>query len=296
MSTPNRPGGGSSRRRRIAGESAPGAAAGAPPRRIVKPAARRSTPAGEPTPSSEPVEGTEPTQSPEPVESTEATSSPERGSDTSATTGSAEPESETRTAPKIGRKRPAGAPAPAAVGEAATDGDGETAPAGAKPDRRAVALVAAAVAAVVIAAAGVVYGVRQWQQSSDVPAAHADAAEAAASAAETVFSYRYDRLDAYLQDARETMTPSFGEEFETISPALGDLAPQRQIQVQASTRDAAALPCGDDCSTERAEVLVFVDQARLADGATTPTVFGNRVEFSMVQRDGRWLVDDITAL
>ena len=41
---------------------------------------------------------------------------------------------------------------------------------------------------------------------------------------------------------------------------------------------------------------MFIDQARVADGAEKPTVFGNRIELMMVERDGRWLVDDIKAL
>jgi hypothetical protein len=157
------------------------------------------------------------------------------------------------------------------------------------------ALAALAVAALVF---GAVFGIRGWNEwrGNDVGESHRAAASTAASASETIFTYRYDRLDEHLEDAQATMTPSFAEKFKTISPALNDLAPQRKIQVQASTRDAAPLECGNACVDDRARILVFIDQARLADDAKEPTVFGNRIEVEMVKRDGSWLVNDIRAL
>lgn len=157
-------------------------------------------------------------------------------------------------------------------------------------------LVAVAVAAVVF---GVVFGIRgwnDWQDSHGIVEAHDKAASTASSAAETIFSYEYDKLDDHMDDAKATMTSSFAKKFESISPALNDLAPQRKIQVKASTRDAAAVDCGTTCDPDRAEVLVFIDQARLADGSKEPTVFANRITMSMVKHDGTWLVDDIKAL
>ena len=156
--------------------------------------------------------------------------------------------------------------------------------------------MAATLAALALGAVLGTRGFLEWRETHGVEGAHQQAAEAAATAAETIFTYRYDQLETYLEDSQDLMTPSFAQDFETISPALSDLAPQRQIQVEATTRDSAPLGCGDDCRRDEAQVLVFVDQARLADGTEVPTVFGNRVRFDMVERDGRWLVDDITAL
>jgi Mce-associated membrane protein len=66
--------------------------------------------------------------------------------------------------------------------------------------------------------------------------------------------------------------------------------------VKATVRNAAAIECGDKCRPDRATVLVFIDQARVADDAEKPTVFGNRIKLMMVEQDGRWLVDNIDAL
>ncbi len=157
-------------------------------------------------------------------------------------------------------------------------------------------LVALTVAAVVF---GAVFGVRgflEWRQDGSVVEAHEKAATAAASAGETIFTYQYNQLDEHLRDSKAIMTPSFGKKFESIAPALRNLAPQRKIQVKATVRNAAATECGNACRPDRATILVFIDQARVADEADEPTVFGNRIKLEMVDADGSWLVNDIKAL
>jgi type IV secretory pathway VirB10-like protein len=152
---------------------------------------------------------------------------------------------------------------------------------------------------VVAVAFGAVFGVRgflEWRNDSSIVEAHEKAATTAASAGETIFTYQYNQLGEHLKDSKAIMTPSFGKKFESIAPALRNLAPQRKIQVKATVRNAAAIECGDKCSSDRATVLVFIDQARVADGAKEPTVFGNRIKLEMVNDDGSWLVNDIQAL
>ena len=158
------------------------------------------------------------------------------------------------------------------------------------------ALLALTLAAVVFGAVFGARGFTEWRDANGIVEAHEKAATTAAPAGETIFTYQYNQLDDHLKDAKAIMTPSFAKKFESIAPALQDLAPQRKIQVKATVRNAAAIECGDKCRADRATVLVFIDQARVADGAKEPTVFGNRIELMMVERDGRWLVDNIKAL
>ena len=146
---------------------------------------------------------------------------------------------------------------------------------------------------------GAVFGVRgllEWRSDNGIVAAHEKAATTAAAAGETIFTYQYNQLDDHLKDAKATMTPSFSKKFESIAPALQDLAPQRKIQVKATVRNAAAVECGANCRSDRATILVFIDQARVADGAKEPTVFGNRIQLEMVNDDGSWLVNNVKAL
>lgn len=162
-------------------------------------------------------------------------------------------------------------------------------------DSRSWLLLALTVAALIFAASGAVAGVRHFR-GTDAGTTREAAADAAAVAAETIFSYQWNKLKPHLAESKELMTPKFGKKFEDISPALNALAPQRRIQVKAVARYAAALECGADCADDRVKVLVFIDQARVADGSDKPTVFGNRIEMSMLQRNGKWLVNDIKAL
>ena len=157
-------------------------------------------------------------------------------------------------------------------------------------------LVLLTAAAVVFGAVFGIRGLMEWRDDSSIVEAHEEAATAAAAAGETVFTYQFNQLPQHLKDAKAIMTPSFAKKFESIAPALQELAPQRKIQVKATVRNAAAIECGNKCRADRATVLVFIDQARVADDAEEPTVFGNRIELLMVERDGRWLVNEIKAL
>ncbi len=164
-----------------------------------------------------------------------------------------------------------------------------------KPSVAFVTLLILAVASAAFGVFGVWRGVDEWRGNNIVDA-RVDATDAASSASEKIFSYRYNELDEHMRDAQKTMTPKFAKKFRAISPALNALAPQRKIQVKAVVRYAAAKECGDTCSPRKATVLIFIDQARAAAGEEKPTVFGNRIEVFMVERDGKWLVDNIDAL
>lgn len=173
------------------------------------------------------------------------------------------------------------------------------APAGPSPLRSvsagAWALVGLTIAALVFGASGLIAGIRH-HQGEDVGLVREEASDAAAAAAETIFTYQWNHLKRHLSDSQAVMTPKFAKKFKSISPALDALAPQRRIQVKAVSRNAATLECGEHCVANRATVLVFIDQARVADGIKQPTVFGNRIEMSMVKVDGEWLVANVKAL
>ena len=164
-----------------------------------------------------------------------------------------------------------------------------------RPSAALIALMILAIAAVGVGAYGAWRGVDEWRSNS-VAETRAVATDAAASASEKIFSYRYNELDQHMRESQATMTPKFAKKFRSISPALNALAPQRKIQVKAVVRHAAAKECGDACSPQKATVLIFIDQARLSADTDKPTVFGNRIEVFMVERNEKWLVDNIKAL
>ncbi|MET0930251.1 MAG: hypothetical protein ABWX74_12065 [Aeromicrobium sp.] len=194
-------------------------------------------------------------------------------------------------AARVPTRKPAARPAP--VEKPTTDR-----PAGSRPSRRDLLwLVPATLVAVVALVAGAFLLVSPPGGDDDnLDSSRRQASSAAASAAETIFTFRYDQLDEHLTASKALMTPAFSKEFDTIAPALTELAPQRKIVVQAVTREAAAMACGKECSSTKADVLVFVDQARLIGDSTEPTVFANRIKVTMVKDDDGWLVSNIRAL
>lgn len=164
------------------------------------------------------------------------------------------------------------------------------------PLRWLLPLLALAVAALVFGTVFAARGVAQYRSEHGIEASNAQAEAAASKAAETIFSYDYTALDQHLAASNALLTPAFRKQFDKIAPALTDLAPQRKIQIKAKSQDVAAMECGDNCSTSRASILVFLDQARLIGDSTTPTVFGNRIIVDMVNHNGTWLVNNIRAL
>ncbi len=92
------------------------------------------------------------------------------------------------------------------------------------------------------------------------------------------------------------MTTSFAKDFAKVAPALTEVTEDRKIEVKAVAREAAPLACGDECSPDKIDVLVFLDQARLVGSSKEPTVFANRISVSMVKTDDGWLVNNIRAL
>ncbi len=138
--------------------------------------------------------------------------------------------------------------------------------------------------------------VRNQRNADAVAVSNTKASAAAASAAETIFTYQYDKLPEHVTESKKLMTPFFQKQFDKISPALNELAPQNKIVVKGVAQDSAAVQCGNECSPNKASVLIFLDQARLVGDSKTPTVFGNRIIVDMVKSDGRWLVNNVEAL
>lgn len=167
-----------------------------------------------------------------------------------------------------------------------------------RPPRHAlrwfVPLLVLTVVAVAFGAYMGVRGVLDYREVEGIEQARSVAATEAGSAAETIFSYKHDKLDQHLSDSKQLMTDSFASEFSKSAPAVNELAPQRKIDVEATTRNAAVEECGDDCSPDRATVLVFFDQARTMPGEKLPLVLGQRAEFTMQKTSGQWRVDGIS--
>jgi len=142
-----------------------------------------------------------------------------------------------------------------------------------------------------------VLGYQHWHADS-FGDSRTTAVKSASESAETILSYRYDKLDEHEDAVKQVMTTKYFEDeyVKVTAPSLEELAPQRKVTIDAKVRNAAVVPCGEKCSANEAKVLLFIDLDRRLGDETTATVFGNRVVLDMVKVNGDWKVSDVTGL
>jgi Mce-associated membrane protein len=154
----------------------------------------------------------------------------------------------------------------------------------------------AAVTAAVLVFDGVIWA-RSAAVSTGSSAIGPDALDAASAqaekAAEQILSYDYADLNADTADAVASMTPAYAQTFRrTVDDLLAGAAAKRQGVVKATVM-ASGVVAAD---AAKVDVLLFVDQTSTTTAAKTPQTALNRVVLTMAFSDGRWLVDDVTAL
>ena len=145
---------------------------------------------------------------------------------------------------------------------------------------------------VLVLTVAAVLGVQAWQgkQAED---ARGQAAAAGRKAAETALSYDYRDLDKSFAAARATMTPEFAGKFDETAKVAGELATKSKATVKAEVREVGVR----DGDADRVTLIIFVNQtttSTITQGK--PRVDLNRTRFTMVRKDGRWLVQEIAGL
>jgi Mce-associated membrane protein len=131
-------------------------------------------------------------------------------------------------------------------------------------------------------------------ESSAVGSDALDAAPAQAEkAAERILSYDYADLEGDTTAAAAYMTPAYGQTFKrTVDDLLADPAARQRGVVSAKVMASGVV----SADAANVNVMLFVDQTSTTKDDKTPQTALNRVLFTMVYADGRWLVDDVTAL
>lgn len=120
-----------------------------------------------------------------------------------------------------------------------------------------------------------------------IGAARAAALEEARTRVPTLLSYSSDTLADDLARAKEQTTGDFGDDYATL---LDDVvlpnARRHEISTDAVVEASAVVDAADD----EVVVLVFLTQTTLSQGAAVPQVSGSRIEVTMAEVDGRWLI------
>ena len=89
------------------------------------------------------------------------------------------------------------------------------------------------------------------------------------------------------------MTDGYAESYQdTVDDLLAAPASQVKAQVTATVKESGAARVAPG----EVDVLLFVNQTSTTTLEPEPQTALNRVVLTMVEQDGRWLVDEITAL
>lgn len=149
-----------------------------------------------------------------------------------------------------------------------------------------------AVCLVAVLAACVLSAVTTRRDRADAAAGTA-AVSAARSSAATILSYDYRRLDADFAAATALTTGSFRSDYQaTTTKAVAQLATQTKAVVAAKVVAAGVI----SSTSDRASVLLFVNQTTTSNRLSSAQVDQVRVQVTMSKVKGHWLVSALTAL
>ncbi|MGH3507965.1 MAG: hypothetical protein ACRDO2_12260 [Nocardioidaceae bacterium] len=131
------------------------------------------------------------------------------------------------------------------------------------------------------------------EHRASASAAVTDAPAQAERAAEQILAYRYDRLQADADAAKDFMTDGYAQGYQdTVDDLLAAPASQVKAQVTATVNESGVARV----APAEVDVLLFVNQTSTTTLEPEPQTALNRVVLTMVEQGGRWLVDEITAL
>lgn len=143
-----------------------------------------------------------------------------------------------------------------------------------------------------------VFGYRAYRADDEPVAVMPDknVVASAVDATTALLSFRFDTLDRELAAESSLMTPAYAQRFgSTFSANARARLTEQQVNISSTVLAAARMECGEDCATDRAQVLVFFDKVT-TKGGSEPDYSPNRAIVSMQLDGGAWLVDDIATV
>ncbi|WP_426563116.1 hypothetical protein ACPPVT_19250 [Angustibacter sp. McL0619] len=154
-------------------------------------------------------------------------------------------------------------------------------------------LLAALAVLLLLAVAGAGAFVLLDRRAEAADQARGQAVRAASSAATRILSYDYRHLDADFAAGKALTTGAFADQYaRTTGDAVKSLATQTKATVVAQVAATGV----QRASAHQFVVLLFVNQTTTSNRLERPQVDQNRVEMTMVERDGRWLVSQVRGL
>jgi Mce-associated membrane protein len=146
-----------------------------------------------------------------------------------------------------------------------------------------------------VAGSGVAAGILDTQRSNNTSTQQERDAAVAAAKTEIpqVLSYNYKTLSADLARASADTTGQFSGQFGVLaSQLIGPNATKQQTVTKAAVPVAAAV----DSSGNEVTVLVFVDQSTTSKAQPKAQTNASQLRVTMQKVNGRWLVEQFSAL
>ena len=153
------------------------------------------------------------------------------------------------------------------------------------------ATIVLAAALVLVLAAAVVLAV-MWSGArgdAGLRRAEQEAREAAETYAVDLTTYDHSSLDRDFSWVVDGGTASFAKEYAAANEPLRDVISTLKARATGTVSESAAT----SRSVDEVEVLLFVDQSIVNGTDGKKRTERNRVVMTMVERDGRWLVDKV---
>lgn len=157
------------------------------------------------------------------------------------------------------------------------------------PKRRSRVLTTFVAIGLVALVAGGVLGGMAWRQQS-VSSARQDALSAGNKAAVELLSYDY-RTVAQSVDARmNQLTGDFREHYRSmVQDQISPVALEKQIGTTASVVASSVV----DGDADRVTLLLFINQSSTAPSLKEPLVTGSRINMTLENSDGNWLISEL---
>jgi len=132
----------------------------------------------------------------------------------------------------------------------------------------------------------------QHRAAEQRDAAVRQATAAASAAAQAIFSYDYRSFDSSVANGRSFATGDFADEYAKTTAALKTNAVKEQAVVRAAVSATGVI----SSSTDKVELLLYLNQYRRNTNVTGEKVDQNRVVLTMLHVDGAWKVAQATAI
>lgn len=153
-------------------------------------------------------------------------------------------------------------------------------------------LVLAGALVLVLAVAAVVLGL-QVRNNSGTEAAREAAAAQGPAALQSLLSYDYRQLEDDFAKARAVTTGQFTKDYtKNTDTYVKELATQTKAVVKAEVVDTAVT----SASPNQVTLLVYLVRTTTKAGENLPDVTPVRVQATLIDKDGKWLISRVAVL